>query len=83
MTTHGRPVLSTATLDPHVKEFTQATRQLFIGGKWVDSASGETFTTPNPATGEPLATVASGGAEDIDRAVRAARTAFEMAPGAG
>ncbi len=72
--------MSTATLDPHVKEFTEATRQLFIGGKWVDSASGETFTTPNPATGEPLATVASGGAEDIDRAVRAARTAFEDGP---
>ncbi len=72
--------MSTVTLDPHVKEFTQTTQQLFIGGKWVDSASGETFTTPNPATGDPLATVASGGAEDIDRAVRAARAAFEDRP---
>ena len=72
--------MSTVTVDPHVKEFTQTTHQLFIGGKWVNSASGETFTTPNPATGEPLATVASGGAEDIDRAVRAARAAFEDGP---
>jgi phenylacetaldehyde dehydrogenase len=72
--------LSTVTLDPRVKEFTQSTHQLFIGGKWVDSASGETFTTPNPATGEMLASVASGGAEDIDRAVRAARAAFEGGP---
>jgi phenylacetaldehyde dehydrogenase len=72
--------LSTVTLDPHVKEFTQTPQQLFIGGKWVDAASGETFTTPNPATGAPLATVASGGAEDIDRAVKAARAAFEGGP---
>ncbi len=72
--------MSTVTVDPHVKEFTQTTHQLFIGGKWVNSASGETFTTPNPATGEPLATMASGGAEDIDRAVRAAPAAFEDGP---
>jgi phenylacetaldehyde dehydrogenase len=72
--------LSTVVLDPHVKEFTETTQQLFIGGKWVDSASGETFTTPNPVTGDPLATVASGGAEDIDRAVQAARAAFEDGP---
>ena len=72
--------MSTATLDHHVKEFTETTHQLFIGGQWVDAASGETFTTPNPATGDALATVASGGAEDIDRAVRAARGAFENGP---
>jgi phenylacetaldehyde dehydrogenase len=64
-------------MDDHVKEFTRGSHQLFIGGRWVDAASGETFETPNPATGEPLATVASGGREDIDRAVRAARNAFE------
>ena len=69
--------MTTATIDHHVKEFTQTTHQLFIGGRWVDAASGETFITPNPATGEPLATVASGGAEDINRAVRSARAAFE------
>jgi phenylacetaldehyde dehydrogenase len=40
----------------------------------------ETFTTPNPATGEDLATVAAGGAEDIDRAVRVARSAFDDGP---
>jgi phenylacetaldehyde dehydrogenase len=72
--------MTTMTLDDKVAEFTQTTHQLFIGGQWVDSASGETFSTPNPATGEVLATVAAGGAEDIDRAVRAARTAFEDGP---
>ncbi len=72
--------MATTTLDDHVKQFTDTRQQLFIGGQWVDAASGETFTTPNPATGQPLATVASGGAEDIDRAVRAARAAFEDGP---
>jgi acyl-CoA reductase-like NAD-dependent aldehyde dehydrogenase len=52
-------------------------RQLFIDGQWTDAASGQTFETPNPATGETLANVAEGDAEDINRAVRAARRAFE------
>jgi phenylacetaldehyde dehydrogenase len=67
-------------LDRQVDDFIATKRQLFIGGQWVDSASGKTFDTPNPATGERLATVAEGDAEDIDRAVRAARRAFEDGP---
>ncbi|HEX7997873.1 MAG TPA: aldehyde dehydrogenase family protein [Pyrinomonadaceae bacterium] len=51
--------------------------QLFIDGKWVDAESGKTFTTPNPATGETLAEVAEGDKADIDKAVRAARRAYE------
>jgi acyl-CoA reductase-like NAD-dependent aldehyde dehydrogenase len=51
--------------------------QLLIGGEWVDAASGKTFVTPNPATGQPLAEVAEADKEDIDRAVAAARKAFE------
>jgi aldehyde dehydrogenase (NAD+) len=51
--------------------------RLFIGGEWQDAASGETFDTINPATAETLTHVASAAAEDVDRAVRAARTAFE------
>src|SRR5262245_44637032 len=69
--------MSTATLDRDVEQFTRTAHQLFIGGQWLDAASGETFTTPNPATGQDLATVANGGPEDIDRAVRAARAAFD------
>jgi phenylacetaldehyde dehydrogenase len=57
-----------------------APRQLFINGQWCDAASGKTFETPDPATGETLARVAEGGAEDIDRAVRAARRAFDEGP---
>src|SRR5499427_1972435 len=52
-------------------------KQMLIGGKWVDAASGKSFESRNPATGELLATVAEGQAEDINRAVAAARQAFE------
>jgi betaine-aldehyde dehydrogenase len=51
--------------------------QLFIDGKWVDAESGKTFATPNPATGTTLAEVAEGDKADIDKAVAAARRAFE------
>jgi len=52
-------------------------KQMLIDGKWVDAASGKRFETHNPATGELLASVAEGDAEDINRAVAAARRAFE------
>ncbi|HEX8391955.1 MAG TPA: aldehyde dehydrogenase family protein [Longimicrobium sp.] len=51
--------------------------RLFIGGEWQDAASGKTFDTINPATAETLTQLAEGGADDVDRAARAARTAFE------
>ena len=54
-----------------------AQRHMIIDGKEVDAASGETFTTSNPATGAVLARLPSGGAEDVDRAVNAADRAFE------
>lgn len=50
---------------------------LLIDGKFVDAASGKTFATTNPATGEHLGEVAEGGEEDIARAAIAARKAFE------
>ena len=52
-------------------------KKLFIGGRWVEAAGGETFETIDPATGEVLARVAEGGAEDIDRAVASARRSFD------
>jgi aldehyde dehydrogenase (NAD+) len=52
-------------------------KKMLIDGKWIDAASGKKFETRNPATGELLATVAEGDAEDINRAVAAARRAFE------
>jgi aldehyde dehydrogenase (NAD+) len=51
-------------------------KRMLIEGKWVEAASGKTFSTLNPSTGEVLAEVAEGDAEDIDRAVAAARRAF-------
>jgi len=50
--------------------------RLLIDGQWVNAASGKTFESRNPATGELLANVAEGDAEDINRAVAAARRAF-------
>ncbi|XP_071709750.1 benzaldehyde dehydrogenase, mitochondrial-like [Rutidosis leptorrhynchoides] len=54
--------------------------QLLIDGKFVDSASGKTFPTLDPRTGEVIANVAEGDAEDINRAVSAARKAFDEGP---
>jgi aldehyde dehydrogenase (NAD+) len=54
--------------------------KLLIDGKWRDSASGKTFATINPATEEVIAKVAEGDAADIDRAVKAARKAFDSGP---
>jgi acyl-CoA reductase-like NAD-dependent aldehyde dehydrogenase len=51
--------------------------RLFIDGRFVDAAQGGRFTTVNPATGEPLAEMSAGTADDIDRAVAAARRAFK------
>ena len=56
-------------------------RKMFINGRWVESASGRTMETRNPATGQLLATVPRGDSVDIDRAVTAARAAFEGAWG--
>ena len=53
--------------------------RLIIDGKAVDAASGATFTTTNPATEEPITTVAEAGPEDVDRAVKAARAALDGA----
>jgi phenylacetaldehyde dehydrogenase len=61
-------------------DFVSRKHQMLINGKWVDAASGKTFPTFNPATGEILAHVAEGDREDIDRAVKAARAAFETGP---
>ncbi len=54
--------------------------QLFIDGHWVAAASGKTFPTICPATEEKIADVAEGDAADVDRAVKAARRAFDEGP---
>jgi len=51
--------------------------QNYIGGEWVGSASGETFESVSPATGDRIGVFPRSGAEDVDRAVEAAKAAFE------
>ena len=58
-------------------QFLSTPKKLLINGEFVDAASGQTFATIDPATEEKLTDVARGGVEDIDRAVTAARQAFE------
>jgi len=60
-----------AWLDRHQRRFGH-----FINGDWQAPASGTYFETADPSTGEKLATVAQGSAEDVDRAVKAARKAL-------
>src|SRR3954453_11065857 len=68
---------ATEIADP-VREFLAAdTHELLIGGERVAAADGRTFDTPDPSTGERLATVEFAGEADVDRAVQAARAAFE------
>ena len=50
--------------------------KMFIGGEWVDAASGATFESVNPFTGKPWALIPRAGPADVDRAVRAAHKAF-------
>src|SRR2546422_9772089 len=52
-------------------------RQMFVGGEWVDSTAEERLPVVNPATGEVIAEIPRGTEQDVDRAVRAARKAFD------
>src|ERR671933_501023 len=75
MSTATAPQKTRTPRPPQVKD-----QPMFIGGKWVDSASGKTFPTTNPATGEVICQVAEGDKADVDLAVKAARKAFEDGP---
>ena len=72
--------VSPIQIDARVTEFIDKPRKMLIDGKWVNAASGKTFPTYNPATGEVLAQVAEGDRADIDAAVKAARKAFDSGP---
>jgi phenylacetaldehyde dehydrogenase len=76
--------MSTATMGTPIHQqvvtFIGKPRKMLIGGRWLEAASGKTFPTYNPATGEVLAQVAEGTSTDIDKAVIAARKAFESGP---
>ncbi|MGH7893045.1 MAG: aldehyde dehydrogenase family protein, partial [Candidatus Binatia bacterium] len=70
-----------AQVEPSVQRFVGTpVRKMLIGGKWVEAASGKTFASVNPADGSDLAHVAEGDKEDVDRAAKAARKAFDDGP---
>jgi acyl-CoA reductase-like NAD-dependent aldehyde dehydrogenase len=68
--------LPDALSDP-ARAFAGRSHRLLIGGEWVEAADGRTFETVDPSTGRAIADVALGGAEDVDRAARAALAALE------
>ncbi|HBL66021.1 MAG TPA: aldehyde dehydrogenase, partial [Achromobacter sp.] len=53
------------------------TQKNFIANQWVASATGETIAVVNPSDGKPFEAIARSGEADVDRAVQAARQAFE------
>lgn len=67
-------------LHEQVRSFVGASRKMLIGGRWLDATSGKTFATYDPSTGDVLTQVAEGDRADVDRAVTAARKAFESGP---
>jgi acyl-CoA reductase-like NAD-dependent aldehyde dehydrogenase len=73
MTTQALP----DELSGAAREFAAGPHRLLIGDERVEAASGATFTTFDPSTGQPIAAVAHAGAEDVDRAVRAARSTLD------
>lgn len=77
-------IMKTETMSPPKKTSQPKVKirqtKMLIDGKWVGSTSGRTFETLNPATGEVIAHVAEGEKTDVDKAVRAARKAFDSGP---
>jgi aldehyde dehydrogenase (NAD+) len=72
--------MASVLTSPSEKRVAQSATQLLINNKWVNSQSGKTFPTINPATGEEISRVAEADAADVDLAVKAARQAFEHGP---
>ena len=70
---------SVMTPSPASRVAISATK-LLINNRWIDSASGKTFATINPSTGEEICQIAEADAIDVEKAVQAARTAFERGP---
>jgi phenylacetaldehyde dehydrogenase len=68
--------MSVITLSQSARQYTEGTTSMLIGADWVQAASGETFPVYDPATGSEIASTPRGRAEDVDRAVAAARRAL-------
>jgi phenylacetaldehyde dehydrogenase len=72
--------LLTSDLDPRTVDFMSRPKQMYVGGQWVDALSGKRFDTVDPATEQVITTVPHSGLEDVERAVVAARRAFDGGP---
>jgi phenylacetaldehyde dehydrogenase len=76
--------MPTLSIDPrvsgHTADFVATDHRMLIDGRFVTAASGKTFPVYNPATGEVLTNVPEAETEDVNRAVRAARKAFDEGP---
>ena len=77
---HAPAKRSATAMSPAVAKWLTRPKQNLIGGKWVSAASNKTFDVFNPADASVIARVAAGHKEDINRAVAAARRAFESGP---
>ena len=67
-------------LNSSVISFLSTPKKFLIGGKWVDSVTGDIIKVYSPSTGEMICTVPKANKEDVDLAVKAARQAFEEGP---
>ncbi len=74
--------MAVATIPPPAarKDLQIRHNRCLIDGEWVAAVSGRTFETINPATGDVIAHIAEGDEADVDKAVKAARRAFESGP---
>ena len=72
--------MATLTIPTREHQSIQTATKLLINNEWVSSESGKTFPTINPATGEEICQVAEADAADVNKAVKAARHAFEKGP---
>jgi aldehyde dehydrogenase (NAD+) len=65
---------------PLKREVAMPATTLLINNRWIASETGKTFATINPSTGEEICQVSEADATDVEKAVKAARTAFELGP---
>src|ERR1700689_4364740 len=72
--------MATVVSSPKQSQVAISATGLLINNRWIASESGKTFGTINPSTGEEICQIAEADAADVEKAVRAARAAFERGP---
>jgi len=72
--------VSFGLMSPKIAAFVSQRHRLLIGGEWVDAVSEQTLEVHDPGTGEIVGHIPNAGAADVDRAVMAARQAFDSGP---